>query len=125
MKRGVEMERRHIEKRWAQEKYHVMFHSQRHYNSIRMAMREKQEVGKIEQLIEEALQIPPTDGSRSNACQHMWGYFKKVATVEEKRHYMNLLDKKAFADLLNYLYVLSQKYAVTYLLDSVVLKPKI
>lgn len=112
-----------IEKRWSEEKYRVMFHSQRHYNDIRIAMREK-DYDKATQLIDEALVVQPTNGSMSNACQHMWGYFKKYATTEEKEYYMRLLFHKEFPLLLKFLRKLAEEYHVVYLIDSRILKAK-
>lgn len=115
------MAQQSIEKLWAEEKYHVMYHSQSHYNLIRLAMRDKQPTEEVEKLIFEALKVPPTNGSKSNTCQHIWGYFKKYATVEEKNRYMELLEHHFFEELLNFLYELAKKYNVTYLLESRVL----
>lgn len=116
------MEQQSIEKLWAEEKYHVMYHSQSHYNSIRLAMRDKKPAKEVEKLIFDALKVPPTSGSKSNTCQHIWGYFKKIATIEEKDRYMVLLAHHFFEELLNHLYELAQKYDMTYLLESRVLK---
>ena len=58
-----------------------------------------------------------------NSLQHIWGYFKNDATEEEKTKFLSLLesyknDKKTINSLKNYLYKLSYKYSVEYLLDS-------
>lgn len=36
-------------------------------------------------MIEHAITIDPSQGSVINAYDHMWGYFKKLATDEEKQ----------------------------------------
>lgn len=115
------MEAKMIEKRWREEKYRVMYHSQRHYNDIRVAMREKK-YEEANRLIDEGKLVQATDGSKSNACQHMWGYFKKYATLAEKEQYMKLLTSKDFEPLLKYLYELAEKYHVVYLIDSKILQ---
>lgn len=115
------MAQKSIEKVWSEEKYNVMYHSQKHYNAIRVAMREKASAEVVAKLITEGLAVPPTDGSRSNTCQHIWGYFKKYALVEEKERYMSLLEKKDFDRLLIFLKELAVKYDVAYLKASTVL----
>lgn len=111
-----------IEKNWSREKYRVMFHSQKHYNQIRQAMRDKEEAKKIEQLIYSACLQKPTQGSMRNACEHMWGYFKKVATNEEKNKYLLLLQHNDYQSLLKYLSELADHYKITYLQESTILK---
>lgn len=115
------MNRRLTEKLWREEKYHVMFHSQKHYDAIRQAMRDQLSHNEITQLIQEALSFLPTEGSMRNACQHMWGYFRKHADTEEKMKYEILLQAKDFAALLMLIKNLAIKYNMKYLLESRVL----
>lgn len=111
-----------IEKYWSREKYRVMFHSQHHYNLIRQAMRNKEEPDKIEKLIHSTFLQKPTEGSMRNACEHMWGYFKRVATNEEKNKYFSLLQQNEYRSLLKYLSNLSNLYKISYLQESTILK---
>lgn len=115
------MTNRQTELLWREEKYRVMFHSQKHYNLTRQAMRDRRDYDEIAQLIAEALLCEPTAGSMQNATQHMWGYFKKLATDEEKIHYLALLDAQNFNDVLYFLKQLSMKYEVRYLIESRIL----
>ena len=116
------LEQKMTEILWREEKYHVMFYSQKHYNQIRQAMREQQPYAVIAQLVSQALNETPTIGSMQNACQHMWGYFKKLASTNEKELYRKLLDERNFEQLLNFLRQLAKTYNVTYLLESRILK---
>lgn len=116
------MDQKKTEILWREEKYNVMFYSQNHYNAIRQAMKNKASYKEISALIEQALSLTPTEGSMRNACQHMWGYFKKVATEEEKKQYEQLIQTTDFSELLTLLKGLAEKYEVTYLLESRVLK---
>ena len=108
-------ERGYIEKLWREEKYRVLLHSQSpSYNEINL-------------IVKEAIQIPPSQGSVMNAYDHMWGYFKKLATEEEKETATKL--KHQFKhqdipieDLLSFLRSLAYQYDVQYLKDSTVLK---
>ena len=115
-----------MQQRWSQEKYRVMFHSQKHYNEIREVLKKGTDIERVDQLIEEAGKIEPTKGSVCNAYQHMWGYFKKYATEEEREAYLSKLD--AFMDdnlgseeLLSFLRQLALRYKVEYLLKSTIL----
>lgn len=114
------MEKKYAEKLWREEKYRVMLHSQNHYNAIRIAMKEAR-YAEVSALIAEALAITPSTGSQRNAIMHMWGYFKKRATTEEKTNYQQLLQLDDFEQLLKFLRELAEKYEVTYLLESRVL----
>lgn len=118
------MKHRTTEILWREEKYHVMFHSQQHYNEIRTAMRDKLPSKEIEQLIAEALKKTPTNGSMRNACQHMWGYFRKTATPEEKIAFERFIEVHNYYGLLQFLRTLAETYHVRYLLDSQILKKK-
>lgn len=114
--------KRQAEIRWREEKYRVMFHSQKHYNAIRIAMREQQPYETIAAMIDDALAETPTSGSMRNAIQHMWGYFKKYATAEEKIEYDALMTNEQYEDVCRYLYALAKQYDVVYLKDSTVLR---
>lgn len=116
------MEQKKTEILWLEEKYNVMFHSQNHYNAIRQAMKNKASYKEISALIEQALNLTPTEGSMRNACQHMWGYFKKSANEEEKKQYEQLIQTTNFSELLSFLRELAKEYDVTYLLESRVLQ---
>lgn len=107
---------------WREEKYRVMFHSQKHYNQIRQAMRNQLPHEHIKQLIDAAIQQTPTEGSMRNACQHMWGYFRKVASPEEKQKYELLLNTCEIPALLYFLQQLAFQYHVPYLQASTILQ---
>ncbi|QTD43228.1 YbgA family protein [Sporosarcina sp. Te-1] len=115
------------QQRWSREKYRVMFHSQKHYNEIREVLKRGTDLERVDQLIEEAGKAEPTKGSICNAYQHMWGYFKKYASEEEREVYISMLDafiddKVGSEELLAYLNQLAVKYEVEYLLQSTILK---
>lgn len=119
-------QRSEMEKLWRHEKYLVMYHSQNHYNQIREALKTDCDLNKLESLIEDAKKVTPTKGSIINAYQHMWGYFKKMATDEEKAAYHQ--SQQVFSDnewseetLLDFIRSLAMKYDVKYLLNSSVL----
>ncbi len=75
----------HCQVLWAKNKYLVLSHSSNIYKEIREYLKQDQvEVSHVEDLIQQALALPENRGQVSNAFQHIWGYFKKQATPEEK-----------------------------------------
>lgn len=115
-----------IEKMWAEEKYKVMMHSQNHYNLIREELKKEISMGALEDLINEAFKITPKSGAVINTADHMWGYFKKVCTNEEKYEYLRLKEcyKRGSIPaekMLAFIRVSADKYEVKYLQKSTVL----
>lgn len=108
---------------WAKRKYWVMSRSQQAYNQIRLLAKgndwtiEKQQ--KYESILSELETIQPTDKTLRVAYQHVWGYFKKVATDDEKKCYNQLIREVPLARqrLEFFLKELSQKYHQDYLLQ--------
>ncbi|MGK0575829.1 DUF1722 domain-containing protein [Macrococcus capreoli] len=113
-----------VESLWKKEKYKVMYYNQNQYNTIRQLMRESlDELSTLEAIINEIYQMTPTKGSKINSYQHMWGYFKKIATTEEKETYQKYIStfEHHEQDLHELLKVLSLKYDMTYLKNSSIL----
>lgn len=108
---------------WAKNKYWVMSRSQQAYNQIRTLAKgndwslEKQ--GKYEKILQELESVTPTDKTLRVAYQHIWGYFKKYATLEEKQYYLKMIDQSNVLDsqLESFLKELSIKYNQVYLLQ--------
>ncbi len=123
------MKNRHeIEKKWAQEKYKVMMHSQKHYDMIRETIKSHPSMEDLNTLLEEAYQIPPADGSVMNAYHHMWGYFKKICTEDERETARLLEERFRSGDtdrdrLLKFIAVMADQYEVEYLQNASVLSP--
>lgn len=115
----------YIENEWAKYKYYILSKSAQTYNEIRTLLKNKSNPDAIAfyTLIESALKAPVSKGAQINAIQHVWGYFKKVATDAEKTKFSKLLDgyqndKKSAQTIKNYMYTLSEKYSIEYLLNS-------
>ena len=112
------------QKWWASEKYLVMAHSQAHYNALRQLFKGNQwtQVKELEfeRLLKEAYQQTPTTKTLRTAYQHIWGYFKKKATIPEKDRYKELdqsLETRS-VDMHQFLRDLTQKYQPAYLVQS-------
>lgn len=77
---------------WAKNKYLVLSHSSNIYLEIRQYLKgEHVEVAQVQALIDQAVSLPENRGQVCNAFQHVWGYFKKKASPEEKADFMQLL----------------------------------
>lgn len=109
---------------WAYNKYWVMAHSQACYEQIRLLAKDnmwsEQKEAEFEHLLAQAASQAPTTKTLTNAYQHVWGYFKKICTPQEKQTYLLLLQKLTPQDdeLGPFLSDLTNKYQVTYLLNS-------
>ena len=113
---------------WAENKYWVMAHSQQHYNQIRQLAKNNDwtvdKTTEFNRLLAEAGQQVPTVKTLTTAYQHIWGYFKKIATLEEKETYLTTLAQLAGGhdQLGPFLKGLTVKYQVTYLLQSRIIR---
>ena len=113
---------------WARNKYLVLSHSSNIYNEIRQYLKnEEVEVSQVQEMIDRACQIPEHRGQVCNAFQHIWGYFKKEASPDERKDYMLLLDRYRFGqaskkDLIARTRDLLERYPNVYLQDSTLLK---
>ena len=120
-------ERGYIEKLWREEKYHILFHSQYYYEEIRQLLKGSPSLEEVQQMIDIGLREEPTQGSIINAYDHMGGYFKKKATSSEKAQSLSLKqqfmnDNVYSSELLKFLKTLADKYEVTYLQQSTILR---
>ena len=113
---------------WARNKYLVLSHSSNIYNEIRQYLKNEQvEVSQVQEMIDRACQIPEHRGQVCNAFQHIWGYFKKQASFDERKDYMLLLDRYRFGqaskeDLIAKTRDLLELYPNAYLQNSTLLK---
>ncbi|KRN29810.1 YbgA family protein [Liquorilactobacillus mali] len=113
---------------WAQNKYWVMSRSQQFYNEIRTLAKgnhwDEESQKRYQQILRETESISPTIKTLTTAYQHVWGYFKNKATIEEKKKYQSLLIKLREKDdeLGQYLVALTDKYEVKYLMESTLIK---
>ena len=77
---------------WARNKYLVLSHSSNIYLEIRQYLKsESVEVAHVQALIDQAVVLLENRGQVCNAFQHIWGYFKKKASMTEKEDFMHLL----------------------------------
>ena len=113
---------------WAENKYLVLSHSSNIYKDIRQYLKQEVvEVSQVQEMIDRACQIPEHRDQVCNAFQHIWGYFTKQASIDERKDYMLLLDRYRFSqaskeDLIAKTRDLLERYPNAYLQDSTLLK---
>ncbi|MEA5026687.1 MAG: UV DNA damage repair endonuclease UvsE [Erysipelotrichaceae bacterium] len=110
---------------WSRYKYQVLACSQSIYLEIREMLKQvdTDTARQFYHLILKAQQLPPDSGQQVNAAQHIWGYFKDIATSKEKQHFNKLINeyqngRLKITSIRNYLFKLAKEYQVTYLLSS-------
>lgn len=112
------------QKQWGQWKYFVMSRSQKEYENLRSLFSGNQWSEEKQIIFQEALKrteiSAPALGSLRNAYQHVWGYFKQVATKEERQLFEQSLFQLSLEkdEVLPFLQQLTKKYQIGYLLSS-------
>lgn len=120
-------EKQKTEHLWRTEKYNVLWHNHKSYLYIRELLKDDASYPVVENEIKIALKTPITKSNVINAADHMWGYFKKLASFEEKTHYLELKsafknDEKGEEVLRLFLKKLAHQYQIQYLIESTILK---
>ena len=114
-----------LEQEWSKYKYTVLERSPAVYQQLRQLLRDKNgyPARDFYNLLEAALQNPVETGHAINAAQHVWGYFKDIATAREKELFQkNIIQYQSGntgnGSLKKYLWKMAVKYRRTYLLDA-------
>ncbi|KAF0227143.1 MAG: UV DNA damage endonuclease [Erysipelotrichaceae bacterium] len=115
----------HLEKQWAVFKYEVLEKDPATYQKIRTLLKNKTDPDEsmFLELIQHAKQQPIHKGHQQTALEHVWGYFKRICTPQEKTKFENELrlwlnNDIELIEIKQSLYSLALKYQVTYLLES-------
>ncbi|WNB92325.1 DUF1722 domain-containing protein [Bacillus sp. NEB1478] len=88
--------KKETELRWASEKYAIMAKGYAFYKDIQSKMRDAlcdEDYKKIQHLIVKYRNEPYNVKATVNTLEHIWGYFKKSAAEEDKKHFFSLLDQ--------------------------------
>jgi len=116
---------RYLEEDWAIYKYAILERSPSIYQKIRVLLLDKNQypVEDFYHLIDLALKSELTIGRVNNAANHVYGYFKNLASPHEKTEYNTRLNAvnieiSKLHSLKEYLYELAIKYQQKYLLAS-------
>ena len=117
-------ERVQCQKLWAKNKYLVLSYSSKIYIEIRTYLKQE-EVSQniVSELIKQAVSLPEDKGQVTNTLHHVWGYFKKYATKEEKDNFFEMIEeyhnnKYKKEDLIKEVKYLLKKYPNKYLEES-------
>lgn len=114
-----------LENVWAKYKYIILERNHNVYLEIRKYLKNREEANAFElyTLIEKSLSTANSDGGYRNGFDHVWGYFKKVCTVNEKELYKKKLSdfnegKIKASNMKKFLYKMTIKYNSKYLIES-------
>ena len=119
--------RRECEELWAKNKYYVLSKSQKIYLEIREYLKEKElDVLWLNEKIQEIRNMKESKKDFRNAILHIWGYFKKNASTNEKEALFNILNeymegKNNQDAVIEYINTLLKKYPNEYLEKSILL----
>ena len=107
---------------WAHHKYSIMTRGYQYYKEIQSFMKDKKSLpieqeGKLILKTQNYMNFNIAEKALENTIQHLWGYFKKESTSEEKIYFFNISDS---ITKLKFLFTLAKKYQKTYLLHSTI-----
>jgi len=109
---------------WAHHKYAVMARGYDYYKEVQSYLKQKkdlpirQETALLEKILF-ILEKPVSLKALQNTVHHLWGYFKEVATLEEKEKYLQC-SQEELPTLVNIFYTMARNYQKEYLLQSTV-----
>jgi UV DNA damage endonuclease len=116
---------KYLEKEWSRYKYSVLEKSPEDYLKIRQLLKNKNVYDAVSfyNILECAMSNREEKGHAINALQHVWGYFKDLATENEKNIFMKLVDgymksETSLQTVKNHLKKLTIKYRQEYLKNS-------
>ena len=119
--------KRECEELWAKNKYYVLSKSHKTYLEIREYLKEEEvDILSLNEKIQKARDMEESKKDFSNAILHVWGYFKKEASENEKQGLFDMLEeymdgKKSQTSVIDYINALLEKYPNKYLQESTLL----
>ena len=119
--------KRECEELWAKNKYYVLSKSHKTYLEIREYLKEEEvDILSLNEKIQKARNMEESKKDFSNAILHVWGYFKKEASENEKQGLFDMLEeymdgKKSQISVIDNINALLEKYPNKYLQESTLL----
>ena len=119
--------RKECEELWAKNKYFVLSKSHKAYLEIREYLKGTElDVLWLNEKIQKTRDMKESKKDFSNAILHIWGYFKKDASIIEKQTLFDILNeymdgKKSHKLVIEYINTLLKKYPNEYLEKSTLL----
>ena len=123
-------EKQTSQKLWAHYKYQVLAHSPKIYMDIRTYLKQEHiQVSQVQALIDQALRLPENRSHYTVAFQHIWGYFKKKVSPQEKADFLFILERYQAGQVpastvIQELQTLLERYPNRYLENSSLLHAK-
>lgn len=116
---------KYLENEWALYKYTVLERNPSGYQKIRTLLKNKDSYPAVEfyRILDESLEKEPTVGTSLNALLHVFGYFKKQATENERNQFMEKTKRyqqgnESLKSVKRLLEKMAMKYNETYLQNS-------
>ena len=119
--------KKECEELWAKNKYFVLSKSHKTYLEIREYLKEKEvDILYLQDKIQKVRDMAESKKDFSNAILHIWGYFKKDASENEKQGLFDILEeymdgKNNQESVIEYINALLKKYPNKYLQESTLL----
>ena len=116
--------RKECEELWAKNKYFVLSKSHKAYLEIREYLKgTKLDILCLNEKIQKTGDMKESKKDFSNAILHIWGYFKKDASIIEKQTLFDILNKYIYGKntqkhVIEYINTLLKKYPNEYLQKS-------
>ncbi len=114
-----------LELEWSRYKYNILEHSPANYMKIRQLLKDKSTYPVLEfyEIIDRSLAEDIEIKNGINSAQHVWGYFKDIASEKEKKRFLSYLASYergtySIKAIKNLLYKMAEKYEEDYLLSS-------
>ena len=86
--------KKECEELWAKNKYYVLSKSHKTYLEIREYLKEEEvDILSLNEKIQKARDMEESKKDFSNAILHVWGYFKKEASENEKQGLFDILEE--------------------------------
>ncbi len=104
---------------WAKYKYLVMEKNYKLYKECSSLVKTNCSIIEFYEFVDATLLLPINEKNFCNAAEHVWGYFKEVASIKEKERFSLYINNYEFNYKLKlFLYKLAIKYNQPYLLSS-------
>ncbi|WP_353892576.1 UV DNA damage repair endonuclease UvsE [Proteinivorax hydrogeniformans] len=113
-----ELSTKHRTTIWAFYKYSVMEKDYSLYKQCSKLINSDEKILQFYKVVDKALFMETDYNSFRNAAEHIWGYFKKKATFQEKQKFFELLEQKDIKKIKRNLWKLTKKYNDEYLKQS-------
>lgn len=103
---------------WARYKYLVMEHDYGYYKKCSALVKNNCSFLEFYTLVDEAINIPLQWNAQRNAFEHVWGYVKVEASLNERTHFKKIMNEENPVKVKDYLEKLTFKYNSHYIIDS-------